>query len=74
LLRTFRRYTGLTPYQYFLQMRIHRAEELLKTPDVRVKEVAARLNFDNQYYFARFFKKKTGLTPSEWHRADTATS
>mgnify|MGYP006271846947 CR=1 FL=1 len=74
LLRTFRRYTGLTPYQYFLQMRIHRAEELLKTPDIRVKEVAARLSFDNQYYFARIFKKKTGLTPSEWHRAGTATS
>ena len=62
----FRRYTGLTPYQYFLQLRIHRAKELLSDPDVQVKEVAARLRFDNQYYFARLFKKKTGVTPSAW--------
>lgn len=66
LLRAFRRYTGLTPYQYFLQLRIHRAKELLSDPDVHVKEVAARLRFDNQYYFARLFRKKTGVTPSAW--------
>ena len=66
LLRTFRQYTGLTPYQYFLQLRIHRAKELLGQPDMQVKEVAARLQFENQYYFARIFKKKAGVTPTEW--------
>jgi AraC-like DNA-binding protein len=66
LLRMFRQYTGLTPYQYFLQLRIHRAKELLNDPNARIKEVAARLQFENQYYFARLFKKKTGTTPSEW--------
>lgn len=66
LLRVFRRYTGLTPYQYYLQLRIHRARELLNGRDVQVKEVAARLNFENQYYFSRLFKKKTGVTPTAW--------
>jgi len=66
LLRTFTRYTGLTPYQYFLQLRIHRAKELLGDPEIQVKEVAARLRFDNQYYFARLFRRKTGYSPSEW--------
>lgn len=66
LLRAFRQYTGLTPYQYFLQLRIHRAKEMLAEPDMQVKEVAARLRFENQYYFARLFKKKTGITPTQW--------
>jgi AraC-like DNA-binding protein len=69
LLETFREYTGLTPYQYYLQMRIHRAKELLQNPNLSVKEAAAALNFENQYYFSRIFKKKTGITPSEWKRS-----
>lgn len=68
LLEIFRQYTGLTPYQYFLQLRMHRAKELLQEPRLSVKEVAAHMHFENQYYFSRLFKKKTGLTPSEWRR------
>lgn len=79
LLSIFRTYTGLTPYQYFLQMRVHRAKELLRVPHVSIKEVSARLNFENQYYFSRIFRKKAGMSPSEWKRSvvpgsDTATS
>jgi AraC-like DNA-binding protein len=66
LLSIFRQYTGLTPYQYFLQLRIHRSKELLQDKDLSIKEISARMNFENQYYFSRLFKKKTGLSPSEW--------
>ncbi len=66
LLEIFRQYTGLTPYQYYLQLRVHRAKEMLQSPDLSIKEVSGRMNFENQYYFSRFFKKKTGYTPSEW--------
>ena len=72
LRRVFHEYTGLTPYQYFLQLRIHRAKEMLSEPGVQVKEVAARLQFENQYYFARLFRKKTGLTPSQWREQISA--
>ena len=66
LLSIFRKYTGLTPYQYFLQLRIRRAKELLRIPGISIKEVAARMNFENQYYFSRLFRRKTGVTPSQW--------
>jgi AraC-like DNA-binding protein len=69
LLEVFRKYTGLTPYQYFLQMRILRAKELLQDPNLSIKQVAATMQFENQYYFARLFKKKTGMTPTEWKRS-----
>ncbi|POQ98960.1 hypothetical protein AU468_11240 [Alkalispirochaeta sphaeroplastigenens] len=73
LLSIFRDYTGLTPYQYYLQMRIHRAKELLHNTELSIKEVSARMNFENQYYFSRLFKKKTGYTPSQW-RAGAVSS
>ena len=69
------KYTGLTPYQYFLQLRIHRAKELLQDPRLSVKEVSARMMFENQYYFSRLFRKKTGLSPTQWRSgADLAAS
>ena len=66
LLKLFKKQTGLTPYQYFLQLRIARAQDLLSHTDLSIKEIAAHLKFDNQYYFSRIFKKKTGITPSAW--------
>ena len=68
LLEIFRKYTGLTPYQYYMQLRIHRAKELLQHPDLSIKEVAGMMNFENQYYFSRVFKKKAGITPTEWKK------
>lgn len=69
LIRTFRNVTGLTPYQYFQQLRLSRAMQLLAQPQLRIKDVADILHFDNQYYFARSFKRRTGTTPSEWRAA-----
>ncbi len=63
---SFKAYTGMTPYQYFIQLKINRAKELLASGGISVKEVAYRLGFDDQYYFSRLFKKKSGVAPSEW--------
>ena len=72
LLNVFRQHTGLTPYQYYLQLRVYQAQELLQNPKLAIKEIAAAMNFDNQYYFSRFFKQKTGMAPSRWRREKTA--
>jgi AraC-like DNA-binding protein len=66
LLKIFRKHTGLTPYQYFLQLRIHRAKELLADQELSIKTISAMMNFENQYYFSRLFKRKTGFSPSQW--------
>ena len=63
----FKNYTGHSPYQYFLHMKINKAKEMLQTGEYSVKEVAIRLAFENQYYFSRLFKKKSGVSPSCWH-------
>ena len=65
----FNEHTGLSPYQFFLQMKISKAKELLEQENMSVKEISYKLAFDNPYYFSRLFKKKTGVSPSKWNGA-----
>ena len=62
----FKSYTAMTPYQYFISIKIHRAKDLLERGDLAIKEVAFQLGFADEYYFSRLFKNKTGLSPSHW--------
>src|SRR5690606_1488816 len=63
---TFRDYVGVSPYQFYLNLRLERAKELLCCTDMTIQEIAMSLEFDNQNYFSRLFRKKTGQTPSDW--------
>jgi AraC-like DNA-binding protein len=62
----FKKYTGMTPYQYFIQIKINKAESLLEDEDISVQYAAAKLGFEDPYYFSRLFKNKTGIAPSKW--------
>lgn len=64
----FKTYTSMTPYQYYIHIKIHKAESLLEEADLPVKEVAYRMGFEDQYYFSRLFKSKTGVSPSAWKK------
>ncbi len=66
--RVFKRQTGLSPYQYHLQLRINRAREMLHGTTLTVKQVALQLNFENPYHFSKIFRRKTGMSPSRWRR------
>jgi AraC-like DNA-binding protein len=69
----FKTYTSMTPYQYYIHIKIHKAESLLEQSDIPVKEIAHRMGFDDQYYFSRLFKNKTGVSPSDWKKYITDT-
>jgi AraC-like DNA-binding protein len=58
-----RRHFGMSPARLFLQARIHRAGELLRT-GLRVKEVSEQLGFANPYHFSRAYRRITGVPPS----------
>lgn len=62
----FKTYTSMTPYQYFINIKMQKAKELLARGDASIKEVAFRLGFKDEYYFSRLFKSKTGSSPSHW--------
>ena len=66
--RMFRKYTGVPPAQYMLQQKVLRAKELLSGTGLNISEIAYRLHFENPGQFATLFKKKTGMTPSDFRR------
>ena len=64
----YKNYTSMSPYQYFIHIKINRAKGLLEHENLSVKEVAYQLGFEDQYYFSRLFKIKTGIAPSDWKK------
>ncbi len=62
----FKKYTGMSPVQYHLQLRIKKAEDMLRMTKKPIKEIAYELGFQSIYYFSRLFKNKTGKTPSDF--------
>lgn len=64
--KRFKSYTGLSPGQYYLQLKIERAKELLTNSNMRIKEIAIELNFDSALYFSKIFRDKTGFSPSDY--------
>ena len=65
-LRKFRKKTGSTISSYIQDKRLNKACELLKNPAYKQYEVAEMVGYDDAKYFAKAFKKKMGLTPSEY--------
>lgn len=68
-LRLFRQFYGVSPYQYLQQLRIEKAERLLRMPGNSVSDVAAELGFGNSSSFSRLFKKHKGVYPSQFRPA-----
>lgn len=63
--KMFKKYTGISPGQYLLQLKIMRAKELLTNSNMSIKEISYDLGFHSIYYFSRLFKEKTGMKPSD---------
>ena len=49
------------------ELRMNRAKELFREkPDSFIKDVAAMVGYEDQFYFSRVFKAQTGMYPSEY--------
>ncbi len=70
--RSFKASTGVSPYQWFLEARVRRAQELLLQGDVPIANIAAQLGFADQSHFTKTFRRTTGTTPKNWQRARRA--
>ena len=60
----FKEQTGCSPRDYLHLLRIHSACQLLRTSNLNVKEIAARLGYQDQFHFSRKFKAFSGVPPS----------
>jgi AraC-like DNA-binding protein len=63
LLRVFRDRTGLTPWQYQVNLRLDRARRLLQRGEP-ASQVADACGFVDQSHFTRIFRTVVGVTPA----------
>lgn len=61
-------YTGFTPINYLINIRISEAIKLLKRRDVSITDIALDTGFYSSQHFSTTFKKLTGYTPGEFRK------
>lgn len=66
LIRSFTKETGIPPAKYITRVRVEYAKLLLRDEDATVAYVAEASGFANANYFAKVFRRQTGMSPSEY--------
>lgn len=66
LIKEFKEYFLVPPMQYLLNLRIQKAKELLLSSNLKVSQIAEQTGFSNTNYFVHLFKKKIGLSPTDF--------
>ena len=62
--KLFRTRTGYSPLEYFIKLKMHHACQLLDQSNFKIKEIAAKLGYEDPYYFSRQFCKTVGVSPA----------
>ena len=72
-IRNFKKYTGQTPMQFIVSLRINNAQILLETTDYSINEISSIVGYENQLYFSRLFRKQKGCAPTEYRKSEHGT-
>ncbi len=66
LTRLFKRHLGRTPHQYLTETRMRQAAQMLEQHTLSIKEIAARVGYENSLNFSTGFKKCFGESPKHF--------
>lgn len=67
--RLFKKHTAMTPYVYYQELKLKRLAEALCDSACSVSEAFATCGIDYKGPYLRLFKEKTGMTPSQFRKA-----
>lgn len=65
----FRKYTGCSVIQYYIDLKIDEAKKLISRNQYSFTEIADKLCFNSVHYFSRLFKQRTDMSPSEYAKS-----
>lgn len=65
----FQEYTQHAPLDFYINLKMKHACGLLRSTSLRIYEVAARLGYEDPYYFSRIFKKVIGISPRNYRNS-----
>lgn len=66
--RLFKSYTGLTPHDYYVSIKIKMIQEKLLDLNLTISQVFTECGLDYNGHYAKLFKERVGVTPSEYRK------
>lgn len=70
--RQFRALTGLSPHEWLVRQRLARARDLLRVGGASLTEVALACGYADSAHFSHSFRRRHGVSPSEWRRLEVS--
>ncbi len=64
--KIFKQEKDMSFIDYIINLRIHKAKELLANPEYTISEVCEMVGYENYSHFSTLFKKKVGVSPSKF--------
>lgn len=62
----FKKNYGQSAMDFVTDLRISRAKRYLQESDERLRDIALKVGYRDEFYFSRKFKKEVGVSPSEY--------
>ncbi len=73
-MHVFKKNVGISIMDYFTKIKIEQAMKLISEGDLSFRTISEKLGFESPEYFSRVFKRKTGLTPTEYAKEQSKWS
>jgi YesN/AraC family two-component response regulator len=67
--RLIKKYTGMTYSEFLQNIKLEKAEALLKTTGFNVEDIAQQTGYENLSYFYKIFQKRFSMTPNELRKS-----
>jgi AraC-like DNA-binding protein len=64
----FTQKTNFPPYDYYNQLKIQKACSYLQFSDLKIKEIAYKLGYFDQFHFSKSFKKEMEMSPKDYRK------
>jgi transcriptional regulator GlxA family with amidase domain len=58
----------MSPIEYLHTMRVEEAKHMLEAGDQRIEMIALDLGYEDASFFRRLFRRRVGMTPSEYRK------
>ncbi len=70
LSKLFKEEKGETYINFISDKRLEKSRQLLEETELSIKEITAKVGYNDQNYFSRIFKNKYGLSPKEYRKVN----
>ncbi|AFC33285.1 AraC family transcriptional regulator [Paenibacillus mucilaginosus 3016] len=70
----FKQKTGQGFKEYVIHLRLEQAKQLLQNPTLKLADIAERIGYQDMRHFTQVFRKRFGVTPTEYRQGGGAES